>query len=194
MIIIILKISVMENVLNKYYINNIESLTIIVYRLIMTDISQPSENVFNWDNVNLKDSITFKPMFTVAKVVKVYDGDTITVATPLHFDNSPIYRFSVRLRGIDCPEIRTKNDNEKECGKKARKIMTDQVLNKLVTFENIDYDKYGRILADVLINGVNITKTLLEQRLAVEYNGGKKISPEDWLLYHTNGSSVENNE
>ena len=63
MIIIILKISVMENVLNRYYINNIESLTIIVYRLIMTDISQPSENVFNWDNVNLKDSITFKPMF-----------------------------------------------------------------------------------------------------------------------------------
>ena len=184
----------MENVLNKIYINNIESLTIIVYSLIMTSVIQSSESVFNWDNVNLKDSITFKPMFTTAKVVKVYDGDTITVATPLHFDNSPIYRFSVRLRGIDCPEIRTKNDNEKTCGKKAKQIMMDQVLNKVVTFENVDYDKYGRILADVFINGVNITQTLLEQRLAVEYNGGKKVSPEDWLLYHTNGSSVEKDD
>ena len=184
----------MENVLNNIFINNIESHTIIVYSLIMTSVIQSSESVFNWDNVNLKDSITFKPMFTTAKVVKVYDGDTITVATPLHFDNSPIYRFSVRLRGIDCPEIRTKNDNEKTCGKKAKQIMMDQVLNKVVTFENVDYDKYGRILADVFINGVNITQTLLEQRLAVEYNGGKKVSPEDWLLYHTNGSSVEKDD
>jgi micrococcal nuclease len=139
---------------------------------------------FDWSDVSYKTTEVFRPVFSKAKVVKVYDGDTITVATPLQFTGSPVYRFSVRIRGIDCPEIRTKDADEKVCGQKAKKIMLDQVMNKVVDVSNIDYDKYGRILADVSIDGVNVTEALIKQNLAVVYNGGKKNSPENWLDYH----------
>ena len=93
---------------------------------------------------------------------------------------------------IDCPEIRTKDPNEKLCGQKARKIMMDQVMNKMIEVSNIDYDKYGRILADVSLDGVNVTDALIQQNLAVLYNGGKKNSPEDWLAFHNQVTSDEN--
>ena len=61
-----------------------------------------------------KNTKPFVPPLTGGRVIKVYDGDTITVANYMPFPNSPLYRFSVRLRGIDCPEIKTKNPTEKE--------------------------------------------------------------------------------
>ena len=53
-----------------------------------------------------------------------------------------------------------------------------------MTLENVDYDKYGRVLADVLLNGENITKLLINNRLAVIYDGGTKYCPDDWLAYY----------
>ena len=66
------------------------------------------------EHVTYKDTIPFIPPLTMGKVIKVYDGDTITIASKMPFENSPYYRFSVRLKGIDCPEIRTKNMEEKQ--------------------------------------------------------------------------------
>ena len=159
----------------------------------MSKILEKTDDVtaIDWSEVTYKTTQVFRPVFSKAKVVKVYDGDTITVATPLQFDGSPVYRFSVRLRGIDCPELRTKNPNEKLCGQKARKIMMDQVMNKMIDVSNIDYDKYGRILADVSLDGVNVTDALIQQNLAVLYNGGKKNSPEDWLAFHNQVTTDE---
>lgn len=136
------------------------------------------------DQVTYKDTIVFKPDITHGKVIKVYDGDTITIATKLPYSNSPFFRFSVRLRGIDCPEIRTKNANEKHCAKLAKEMLYNNIYHKIVTLENVDYDKYGRVLADVLLDGVNITQMLINKRLAVVYDGGTKHTPDDWLAYY----------
>jgi endonuclease YncB( thermonuclease family) len=135
-------------------------------------------------DVRYKDTIIFKPDITNGKVIKVYDGDTITIATKLPYYNSPFFRFSVRLRGIDCPEIRTKNTTEKHCAVIARDLLVNNIYHKIVTLENIDYDKYGRILADVFLDGKNITELLINNRLAVKYDGGTKHSPDDWLVYY----------
>ena len=57
----------------------------------------------------MKETKIFIPPVSIAKVIKVYDGDTITVASRLPFTDERkdiIWRFSVRLNGIDCPEIR----------------------------------------------------------------------------------------
>ena len=148
------------------------------------------------EEVTYKDTVPFKPDITEGKVIKVYDGDTITIATKLPYNNnssffrflpynnSPFFRFSVRLRGIDCPEIRTKNENEKQCAKIAKELLSDHIYHKIVTLENVDYDKYGRILADVFLDGKNITELLINKRLAVKYDGGTKHSPDDWLVYY----------
>ena len=55
--------------------------------------------------VEYKNTTPFIPPVTSGKVIKVYDGDTITIASTLPFrDNrNTIYRFSVRLGDIDSP-------------------------------------------------------------------------------------------
>lgn len=139
------------------------------------------------DMVEYSDCTPFVANITTGRVVKVYDGDTITVATNNvngHVSDT-FYRFSVRIRGIDCPEIRTKNATEKECAKIAKKAVIDTVYHKIVTLTNVSYDKYGRILADVSIGDVSVSKMLLDKRLAVSYNGGTKASPEDWMKYYS---------
>ena len=147
------------------------------------------------------------PMFTlsgiktVGRVVDVYDGDTMTCIFPIFGDN--YFRFNLRLMGIDTPELKNKDIISKEKALEARhKIMTVCCDNKYnlskdckrenikkyleeneinVWIECLDFDKYGRILANVYPkrgdNNVNInslTKILLDANLGYEYNGGKK--------------------
>jgi micrococcal nuclease len=138
------------------------------------------------EHIAYKDTIPFIPPLHSGKVVKVYDGDTITVATTLPYENSPYYRFSVRLKGIDCPELRTTNSSEKECALLAREFTTKLLLNKMVLLKDVELEKYGRILANVFYEDNNISDVLCEARLAVKYDGGKKQSPENWMDYHKN--------
>ena len=122
--------------------------------------------------------------------MKVYDGDTITIATKLPYDSSPIYRFSVRINGIDCPEMKTHNHNEQICANMAKKTIYDIAFNKIVILKNVSLEKYGRILADVFVNDVSIGDLLCQCRLAVKYDGGTKNSPKDWLEYYNTRESL----
>jgi endonuclease YncB( thermonuclease family) len=151
-----------------------------------TNHKKYTDNQINWAAVEYKDTVLFHPEITVAKCIKVYDGDTITIACglPPYQTGNPVYRWSVRLRGIDSPEMRTKCASEKECALLAKQAMADQVLDQLVTLENVSYDKYGRVLANVFANGVNVADALLAQNLAVPYGGGTKQTPDDWLEFH----------
>ena len=134
--------------------------------------------------IEYADTIPFVPPVSQCKVIKVYDGDTITIGQKLPFKNSPIYRFSVRINGIDCPEIKTKDADEKECAQLAKQFVTKLILNEIVTLKNINTEKYGRILADVYYKKNNIKDLLLERHLAVEYDGGTKKIPTSWMEYH----------
>ena len=138
------------------------------------------------ENINYKDTIPFIPPICDGKVVKVYDGDTITIATKLPYENSPYYRFSVRLKGIDCPEIKTKNKEEKECATIARDFLREILMDKIVILKEVELEKYGRILADVYLNDQNISLLLCEKKLAVKYDGGTKKCPENWMNYYNN--------
>lgn len=57
------------------------------------------------------DTIPFVHPVNSGICIKVYDGDTITIAAKLPYKGSPIYRFSVRLNGIDTPEIKGKTND-----------------------------------------------------------------------------------
>ena len=140
-------------------------------------------NPINWTDITYSSASPFVPDISIAKCVKVYDGDTITIVSALSAD-SYLYRWSVRLRNIDAPEMRTKCANEKICAKLAQEAMSKQVLNQMVTLKNVGYDKYGRVLADVFVGEVNVTDSLLTQNLAVPYDGGTKLAPSDWLEFH----------
>lgn len=139
------------------------------------------------EDIDWKDTVKFVPPIISGMVLKVYDGDTITIASKLPYPESPIYRFSVRLNGIDCPEIKGKDENEKECAKIAKEEMTSLVLKKIVTLENVETEKYGRLLADVYVGDLHLNKHLIEKRLAVKYDGGTKYSPTNWMDYYCKG-------
>jgi endonuclease YncB( thermonuclease family) len=142
-----------------------------------------------WKNVWYQTTHKFIPPITYGKVVKVYDGDTITIASPLPNTIDPIYRFSVRLRDIDSPEIKGVSEYEKELAVIARNALSEKILYKMVVLENIDTEKYGRMLADVFLanettmakaDTVSISKWMLENKYAVAYNGGTKVRPKTW--------------
>ena len=140
-------------------------------------------------DIEWKDTIEFTFPIKGGRVIKVYDADTITIATKLPFDDSPLYRLSVRLNGIDAPEIKGNgvSDEEKEAAKNAREFVFNLVNNKFVELKNIKNEKYGRVLADVYIKDIHLNELLLKERYAVKYDGGTKIKPKSWLKYRLTG-------
>jgi len=118
-------------------------------------------------------SLPFTVQIEYGKVIKVYDGDTITVASKL-YHGSPVYRFQIRLRGIDTPELKSHNDIEKANAMIARDALHEKIFGKVVTLKNIGTEKYGRILADIYLDNININKWLIDSKYAVYYDGGKK--------------------
>ena len=117
--------------------------------------------------------------FRCVEVLKNYDGDTLTVNIP---DVPALIgkKISVRVLGIDTPEVRTKNKCEKEAGRIARNLVASTLKNaKTVELHNVQRDKYFRILADVMVDGRSLSEILIKNNLAYAYDGGTKKHP-DW--------------
>jgi micrococcal nuclease len=108
-----------------------------------------------------------------ARVHEIIDGDTLDVSVDLGFHIQHIIRL--RLYGIDTPELKSKDANERQLANLAAKKLTDLLEGKVVTVKtHKSSDKYGRYLAEIIHDGVNINKLLLTEGLAKEYYGGKK--------------------
>jgi len=131
-------------------------------------------------NADWLNTVPFVPPVTSGKVIKVYDGDTITIASKMPFPDSPIYKFPVRLLGIDCPEIKGSTESEKALAKTARDALSARINGKIVTLKNVTTEKYGRLLADVYIDGENMNHWMLANNYAVKYDGGTKSRPDNW--------------
>lgn len=84
----------------------------------------------------------------IGKCVDVYDGDTIKVVFAVD-GMDDVYRWNCRINRIDTPEIRTKNKKEKDFAKVVRDKLREKILNKLVIVDCQDFDKYGRLLAEI---------------------------------------------
>jgi endonuclease YncB( thermonuclease family) len=124
----------------------------------------------------------FIAMVPIGKVLKVYDGDTITIAGRIG-NTGNLYRFSVRLNGIDTPEIKGQTEGEKKIAAIARDFVAGKIMDKVVTLSNIEMEKYGRLLADVTFDKENIAQSLIKACLAVKYDGGTKASVDWEALY-----------
>lgn len=140
----------------------------------------PLEPAIEW-----KETVAFIPPVTFGQVIKVYDGDTITIASKIEIPNSPLYRFSIRLAGIDTPEIHGKTKDEKEMAIKSRDTLEHLILHRIVHLKNAKTEKYGRILADVYLGSLHVNQWLLDQHLAIPYDGATKQSPEIWSRIKT---------
>lgn len=122
--------------------------------------------------------------YFVKKVIRIVDGDTIDIEIDLGFDLTKKER--VRLGGIDTPEKRTKNLEEKAMGLEATEYLTallDGAPQLTVTTEKDG--KFGRMIGtlylspDMLPNSINpngssINQAMIDDGFAWKYDGGTK--------------------
>ena len=122
---------------------------------------------------------TSRYQYPSCRVLRVIDGDTVDVLINLGFDILTEKR--VRLYGIDAPETRTRDLEEKKKGFEARDRLTALIVGKGVVLENArvdlesyEWDKYGRVLGVLWIGDLNINRQLVVEGYAREYDGGKR--------------------
>ena len=115
-------------------------------------------------------------MYTyTASVLKIIDGDTIEVDFDLGF-GVWLRNQRIRLDGIDTPESRTADKEEKVRGLLSKEKLTEILGKDIQITTKIDpNEKYGRILG-VLVNdkGINVNQWLIENNYAVKYSGENK--------------------
>ena len=153
----------------------------------------------DWSRVNKKiKRFSLEDETKIGKCVHVYDGDTIQVVFPLQ---NELFRWTCRLSGVDTPEIRTRNNAEKQFGYDVRNYLREKILNKMIVIECGEFDKYGRLLGKIFLQEDHVIQTgggveeksqqvqqekqsindwLIQNKYAFPYDGGKK---QDWGKY-----------
>jgi len=125
-------------------------------------------------------------IYRIRSVHKVVDGDTIDADIDLGFDISLTKR--IRLAGIDTPESRTTDANEKKLGLEVKEWLKERLnfaKDIIIKTELPDStEKYGRIIGHLYINGeeVSINNQMIAEGYAWEYDGGTKKKDFNLLL------------
>jgi|TARA_R100000278_G_scaffold37708_1_gene33603 micrococcal nuclease len=120
--------------------------------------------------------------FRVTEIVKVLDGDTIDVIIDLGFD---LYKKErVRIAGVDTPEKRTRDLEEKALGEDATNWLKEQLDGAISGEDDLvirtelvgGMGKYGRLLGWLYIGDEteSINERMIQQGYAWEYDGGTK--------------------
>ena len=120
-----------------------------------------------------------------ATLLKIVDGDTVDVDIDLGF-GVILANQRIRLYGIDTPESRTRDLEEKKFGKLASKFLEDHLPTTFTLRTRLDgKGKYGRILGELVTycaeydREVSLNKVMIDKHLAVAYTGQSKDDIEE---------------
>lgn len=113
-----------------------------------------------------------------AKVLRIVDGDTIDVDLDLGF-TVWMRKQRIRLAGMDTPESRTRNKEEKKRGllskAKLKELCPTGSTIKVKTELDKERGKFGRVLGTLLtVDDLNINQYMIENNYAVAYHGQSK--------------------
>jgi micrococcal nuclease len=175
----------MLRVMKKYILPRLSFLSCVLCKRNCPQESNPSINSQNIEALMTHDKNT--PLFSLngqrftCKVVYVYDGDTIHVVFPF---NGQYNKWKCRIIGVDTPELRTHNEEEKKFGYTVKHALSNHIENKIVVIQCFDFDKYGRLLVDIdilpsmVIEGhsdiTTVSEWLIHNKYANRYDGGTK--------------------
>ena len=108
------------------------------------------------------------------KVKRVVDGDTVDVVIDLGFDIH--FATRVRLYGMDTPESRTRNKDEKVRGLMSKDFLKEWMEKDdvIIRTRKDKKGKFGRVLGEMLVRGENVNKLMVKECYAVEYYGQSK--------------------
>ncbi len=111
--------------------------------------------------------------FNKVSLASVYDGDTFRVHLSCKYGVF-CKTIPIRVRGVDCPEIKGGSAETKALAKKAKAFSKDFLTSGKILLRNYGRDKYFRLLCDVKVNGKNLGEELLKAGHAIPYGGGTK--------------------
>tara|TARA_B100001287_G_C22249659_1_gene329820 strand:- start:5 stop:373 length:369 start_codon:yes stop_codon:yes gene_type:complete len=113
-----------------------------------------------------------------AKLDRVVDGDTVDALVDLGFDTWKKVR--IRMMGINAPESRTRDKEEKKKGKAATKYLQNLLKshNSVFILKSHGVGKFGRCLGEILFEDaswkLSANQMMINEGHAVEYHGGKR--------------------
>ena len=119
------------------------------------------------------------------KVKRVVDGDTMDVILDLGFD--VLHACRVRLAGIDTPESRTRDLDEKARGKLSKAYLKESIKGKKIVLRTKLKDsrgEFGRVIAEVWAEFEegsmrNVNELMIKECYAVKYNAENKALVEE---------------
>ena len=107
-------------------------------------------------------------------ITKIIDGDTVDVDCDLGFEFW-LRKQRIRLYGIDTPESRTRDKQEKRYGLAAKRFVMDFIpVGSSAILKTKEKGKYGRYLGDMKVGSKWLCKALLDNHHAVKYFGQSK--------------------
>ena len=110
------------------------------------------------------------------RIDRVVDGDTVDVDIDLGF-GVWMKKQRIRLYGVDTPESRTRDAEEKVFGNMAKDFVKEHVPEGSTQVLRTKLDgkgKFGRILGEFVIEDTTLNRMLIETSNAVEYHGQSK--------------------
>jgi micrococcal nuclease len=107
-----------------------------------------------------------------AKLDRVVDGDTVDALVDLGFDTWKKVR--VRMMGMNAPESRTRDLEEKKLGLAAKARLVELLKDGNFILQSHGVGKYGRCLGTIFVEDVDVNKTLINEGHATEYFGGAR--------------------
>tara|TARA_R100001163_G_scaffold42_5_gene124 strand:- start:6525 stop:6896 length:372 start_codon:yes stop_codon:yes gene_type:complete len=114
-----------------------------------------------------------------AEIIRVVDGDTLVALIDVGFHTH--VKSTLRLYGINTPEKRTRNLEEKEKGIAASERVSEllKLCDNKVRLNSHGLGKFGRCLAEISIKtpageSINLNRRLVEEGHAVDYFGGSR--------------------
>lgn len=127
-----------------------------------------SKNTHDLQNCTIENTQELLPIGKIpCRVLRVVDGDTLVICFRF---NGVIYRDKLRLYGVNCPETRTRNIEEKKLGLDAKKFTEETLAGKMIYVDFAQKrDKYGRLLGTPFVNGQNFCEMLIAENHACKY-------------------------
>ena len=113
--------------------------------------------------------------YRVKSIKKIIDGDTFDCIMDLGFD--VLMEARVRMMGIDTPESRTRDLEEKKFGLLAKEYLTEKLdTEDIIVTTEVDNEKgkFGRILGELWVFDTNLNQKMIDEHHAVAYHGQSK--------------------
>lgn len=119
---------------------------------------------YDWSRINYESTTLYIPPIKYGKVIKVYDGNTIIIATILPYidylkEEIPIYRFIIYLDGI----------SSKDNAKISKDELSKFIFGRIIEIKYIRCDKHEHLYATIFLDSININEWMIEHKYAIKY-------------------------